>query len=209
MHLYRIPPPLVVPNRHHREVDRYTVAIANNNGRRTDVSGVFCNCFAFVFVCFLFDREKIFRKKKKQKTPFVYGSAGGKSLPPVNPPIMLWGSSPRLDLSAFGTGRGHLRVLIVAAGDARHALQTVAKRYGHSYAKIDVHVYEPVAEMYARQLQQIALALEPVDRISLAFKVTRSSGCRAPGFCLGAPPDVYLFFSAVPPFYKGQTFLMI
>jgi len=84
---------------------------------------------------------------------------------------MYWGSSPRLDLAAYGVGYGHVKILIVSAGDARHTLQTLAKRYRHAYAKIDIYVYEPVVEMYARHVQQIALALEPIDRFSLLFKV--------------------------------------
>jgi len=92
--------------------------------------------------------------------------------------MSIWGSSPCLDLASFGgagTRGGHLRVLVVSAGDARHVLQTLAKRYEWSYSKIDVYVYEPVVEMYARQAQQIALAIEPVDRISLSFKVSSDS----------------------------------
>lgn len=87
--------------------------------------------------------------------------------------MAVWGSSPCLDLAAHGGGggTGRLRILIASPGDARHTLQTLAKRYTHSYAKIDVYVHEPVAEMYGRHVLQIALALEPVDRISLSFKV--------------------------------------
>ncbi|CAI6361685.1 unnamed protein product [Macrosiphum euphorbiae] len=85
---------------------------------------------------------------------------------------MLWGSSPCLDLAAYGeVGDGHLNILIVSAGDTRHLLQTLAKRYKHSYKKISIYVYEPVVDMYARHIQQIALALEPIDRISLSYKV--------------------------------------
>lgn len=84
---------------------------------------------------------------------------------------MFWGSSPSVDLGAYGTGSGHLKVLIVSAGDTRHVLHTLAKRYKYSYAKIDIYVYEPVVELYARHAQQIALALEPIDRISLSYKV--------------------------------------
>ncbi|XP_026804057.1 dynein assembly factor 3, axonemal homolog [Rhopalosiphum maidis] len=85
---------------------------------------------------------------------------------------MLWGSSPCLDLAAYDeVGDGNLNVLIVSAGDTRHLLQTLAKRYKHSYAKICIYVYEPVVDMYARHIQQIALALEPVDRMSLQYKV--------------------------------------
>lgn len=84
---------------------------------------------------------------------------------------MLWGSSPCLDLASYGVGRGSINVLIISAGDSRHVLQTIAKRYRHAYAKINMEIYEPVPEMYARHIQQIALALEPVDRISLSFKV--------------------------------------
>lgn len=85
---------------------------------------------------------------------------------------MLWGSSPCLDLAAYNdVGDGHLNILIVSAGDTRHLLQTLAKRYRHSYKKISIYVYEPVVDMYARQIQQIALALEPIDRISLSYKV--------------------------------------
>lgn len=84
---------------------------------------------------------------------------------------MLWGSSPCLDLADYDVGHGHIKILIVNAGDARHILQTLAKRYNHSYSKIEIYVYEPVIEMYARQIQQIALALEPVDRMSLSYKV--------------------------------------
>jgi len=86
--------------------------------------------------------------------------------------IMLWGSSPCLDLAAYDeVGEGHLNILIVSAGDTRHLLQTLAKRYKHSYTKISIYVYEPVVDMYARQIQQIALALEPIDRVSLSYKV--------------------------------------
>lgn len=84
---------------------------------------------------------------------------------------MFWGSSPCLDLAAYGVGHGLIKILIVNAGDTRHILQTLAKRYRHSYTKIDIYVYEPVVEMYARHVQQIALALEPIDHISLLFKV--------------------------------------
>lgn len=84
---------------------------------------------------------------------------------------MIWGSSPCLDLGAYGVGHGHLKILIICAGDTRHILQTLAKRYKHSYTKIDVYVYEPIVEMYARHIQQIGLALEPIDRISLSYKV--------------------------------------
>lgn len=84
---------------------------------------------------------------------------------------MFWGSSPCLDLAAYGVGNGNIKILIVNAGDTRHILQTLAKRYRHLYTKIDIYVYEPVVEMYARYIQQIALALEPIDRISLLFKV--------------------------------------
>lgn len=84
---------------------------------------------------------------------------------------MLWGSSPSLDLAEHGAGHGHLRILVVSAGDTRHILQTLAKRYKHSYTKIEIYVYEPVVEMYARHILQIALALEPLDRMSLSYKV--------------------------------------
>lgn len=84
---------------------------------------------------------------------------------------MLWGSSPCLDLAAYGVGNGHIKILIISAGDTRHIVQTLAKRYKHSYTKIDIYVYELVVEMYARHIQQIALALEPIDRFSLSFKV--------------------------------------
>jgi dynein assembly factor 3, axonemal len=85
---------------------------------------------------------------------------------------MLWGSSPCLDLAVYDeVGDGNLNVLIVGAGDTRHLLQTLAKRYKHSYSKIRIYVYEPVVDMYARHIQQIALALEPVDRMSLQYKV--------------------------------------
>lgn len=84
---------------------------------------------------------------------------------------MFWGSSPYLDLAAYGPGDGHIKILIISAGDTRHLLQTLAKRYTHSYTKIDIYVYEPIVEMYARHIQQIALALEPIDRISLSYKV--------------------------------------
>lgn len=84
---------------------------------------------------------------------------------------MLWGSSPCLDLAEYGDGHGHLRILVISAGDARHILQTLAKRYKHSYTKIDIYVYEPIIELYARHIQQIALALEPLDRMSLSYKV--------------------------------------
>lgn len=84
---------------------------------------------------------------------------------------MLWGASPCLDLGNYGVGDGHIKILIISSGDARHLLQTLAKRYIHSYSKIDIFVYEPVVEMYARYILQIALALEPIDRISLSYKV--------------------------------------
>jgi len=85
---------------------------------------------------------------------------------------MLWGSSPCLDLAAYDdVGDGYLNILIVSAGDTRHLLQTLAKRYEHPYRKIRFYVYEPVVDMYARHIQQIALALEPIDRISLSYKV--------------------------------------
>lgn len=85
---------------------------------------------------------------------------------------MLWGSSPCLDLAEYvEVGDGHLNILIVSAGDTRHLLQTLAKRYKRSYTKIRIYVYEPIVDMYARHIQQIALALEPVDRMSLSYKV--------------------------------------
>lgn len=84
---------------------------------------------------------------------------------------MLWGSSPYLDLAAYGSNDGHIKILVISAGDTRHLLQTLAKRYTHSYSKIDLYVYEPIVEMYARYIQQIALALEPIDRVSLSYKV--------------------------------------
>lgn len=88
---------------------------------------------------------------------------------------MLWGSSPCLDLADYycddGGDDGHVNILIVSAGDTRHLLQTLAKRYKHARKKICVYVYEPVVDMYARHIQQIALALEPIDRISLSYKV--------------------------------------
>lgn len=84
---------------------------------------------------------------------------------------MYWGSSPCLDLAAYGVGHGHVKILVVCASDARHVLQTLAKRYRHAYTKIDIYVYEPVVELYTRHIQQIALALEPIDRFSLSFKV--------------------------------------
>lgn len=89
---------------------------------------------------------------------------------------MLWGSSPCLDLAEYvEVGDGHLNILIVSAGDTRHLLQTLAKRYKRSYTKIRIYVYEPIVDMYARHIQQIALALEPVDRMSLSYKVLYSS----------------------------------
>jgi len=84
---------------------------------------------------------------------------------------MIWGSSPCLDLATYGIGHGHVKILIISAGDTRHILQTIAKRYKHLYTKIDIYVYEPIVELYARHIQQIALALEPIDRFSLSFKV--------------------------------------
>lgn len=84
---------------------------------------------------------------------------------------MFWGTSPYLDLAAYGFKDEHLKILVINAGDTRHLLQTLAKRYTHSYSKIDIYVYEPIVEIYARHIQQIALALEPIDRISLSNKV--------------------------------------
>ncbi|KAF4518168.1 hypothetical protein B566_EDAN007859 [Ephemera danica] len=86
---------------------------------------------------------------------------------------MSWGHSPALDIqqhiedvSAISEQHA-LNILLVGVNDIRHLLRTIAQAYRHSAGRrLHFYVLESSVESVARQLLQIALALEPADVFS-------------------------------------------
>lgn len=94
--------------------------------------------------------------------------------------INWWGFSPALDLQEIGHGdmcKKHscakpeeLRILLVGAGDLRHILKTVARRYRHSKRKLKFYVVENSLELYVRDILLMMVALEKPDKMGLQEK---------------------------------------
>ncbi|XP_005110757.2 dynein assembly factor 3, axonemal [Aplysia californica] len=94
--------------------------------------------------------------------------------------INFWGFSPALDLQQTGLAEmssklicsipDELHILIVGAGDFRHVLMTVARRYRHSKKKLKFYVVESALELYARDILFTMIALEKQENMGLQDK---------------------------------------
>lgn len=70
---------------------------------------------------------------------------------------MWWGYSPAIDFQNYlvetkGVDIPVLNILVVNGADARHILQTLAKRYEHPSRKINFYVVEPLVDFVAKQM---------------------------------------------------------
>lgn len=97
--------------------------------------------------------------------------------------VNLWGFSPALDLQSVDGGlEAHLagrpvddpvNILCVGAGDCRHVLKTLAHARRHPNGDtrpIHIYVVESAAELVARQLLQLRIALERPEVLGLQEK---------------------------------------
>ncbi|GFN87298.1 dynein assembly factor 3, axonemal-like [Plakobranchus ocellatus] len=94
--------------------------------------------------------------------------------------INWWGFSPALDLQDIGHGEmckklscavpDELHILLVGAGDIRHILKTLARRYRHSKRKLKFYVVENSLELYVRDMLLMMVALEKQSRMGLQEK---------------------------------------
>ncbi|CAG5131124.1 unnamed protein product, partial [Candidula unifasciata] len=94
--------------------------------------------------------------------------------------INWWGFSPALDLQAIGLEPvcdklmcavpDEIHILLVGAGDIRHILKTVARRYRHGQKKIKFYVIESALELYARDMLLMMIALELQKNMGLQDK---------------------------------------
>ncbi|KAK3727693.1 hypothetical protein RRG08_032650 [Elysia crispata] len=94
--------------------------------------------------------------------------------------INWWGFSPALDLQETGYGEmckklscaipDELHVLLIGAGDIRHILKTVARRYRHSKRKLKFYVVENSLELYVRDMLLMMVALEKPNKMGLQEK---------------------------------------
>lgn len=88
---------------------------------------------------------------------------------------MFWGLTPALDLlkeleDHDGNLPEEINILIVGGADARHVLQTVAKRYRHKSPKINFYLAEACVETVAKQLLLLNIALQPDNVLGLEQK---------------------------------------
>ncbi|RUS81999.1 hypothetical protein EGW08_010226 [Elysia chlorotica] len=94
--------------------------------------------------------------------------------------INWWGFSPALDLQETGHAEmckklscaipDELHILLVGAGDIRHILKTVARRYRHSKRKLKFYVVENSLELYVRDMLLMMVALEKPNKMGLQEK---------------------------------------
>ncbi|WAR01530.1 DAAF3-like protein [Mya arenaria] len=92
--------------------------------------------------------------------------------------ITWWGFSPALDFQEIlkGSSGGKtcendpVHILLVGAGDLRHVLLTVARKYRHTPRKLCFHILEGSLELYARDMLFLTIALEPQTRMGLQEK---------------------------------------
>lgn len=88
---------------------------------------------------------------------------------------MFWGLTPCLDLiyqyeEKLSEPPNELNILIVGGADARHILQTLAKRYRHKKTKLNFYVVEACMETTARQILLLYVALQPLEELGLIQK---------------------------------------
>ncbi|KAH3727586.1 hypothetical protein DPMN_053525, partial [Dreissena polymorpha] len=97
--------------------------------------------------------------------------------------ITWWGFSPVLDLQDGHDGHssnvwqgnhkmedGPLHILLVGAGDLRHVLWTISRKYRHKKRKVFFYIVESNLELYARDMLFLTIALEPQKRMGLQEK---------------------------------------
>lgn len=88
---------------------------------------------------------------------------------------MFWGLTPSLDLISqyeekFTEPPDELNILLVGGADARHVLQTLAKRYRHKKVIINFFLAEACMEIVARHILLLYIALQPLDELGLIKK---------------------------------------
>ncbi|KAI5751458.1 hypothetical protein M8J77_007673 [Diaphorina citri] len=88
---------------------------------------------------------------------------------------MWWGYTPAIDFQEYlietkGVEIPVLNILVVYGADARHILQTVAKKYRHPRRKINFYVVEPLVDFVAKQMLLLTAALEPPHVLGLQEK---------------------------------------
>uniref|UniRef100_K1Q0Z4 UPF0470 protein C19orf51-like protein n=1 Tax=Magallana gigas TaxID=29159 RepID=K1Q0Z4_MAGGI len=96
--------------------------------------------------------------------------------------ITWWGFSPAIDLQnpdliTALTGLNidekddeEMRILLVGAGDLRHALTTLARSYRYRKKKFHFYILENALELYARDMLFLSLSLETPKRMGLQEK---------------------------------------
>jgi len=94
--------------------------------------------------------------------------------------ICWWGFSPALDLQHTGLSEmstklacsipGELNILVVGAGDFRHVLLTIARKYRHTKRKLNFFVIESALEIYARDMLFTMIASEKQENMGLQDK---------------------------------------
>uniref|UniRef100_A0A8D8YTG2 Dynein assembly factor 3, axonemal n=1 Tax=Cacopsylla melanoneura TaxID=428564 RepID=A0A8D8YTG2_9HEMI len=89
---------------------------------------------------------------------------------------MWWGYTPAIDLQDYlietkGEEIPVLNILVIYGADARHILQTLAKKYKHPTRKIHFYVIEPLVDFLAKQMLLLTAALEPPQALGLQEKV--------------------------------------
>ncbi len=84
--------------------------------------------------------------------------------------LTLWGFTPWVDLVQFAPGgTDDLQLLVVGAGDVRHALRTLGPLRRHGRRAM-VHSVEPAMELHARTMLLMLLATDPPSAIGLQEK---------------------------------------
>lgn len=88
---------------------------------------------------------------------------------------MFWGFTPCLDLLSQYEEKltqlpEELNILIVGGSDARHILQTLAKRYRHKKVNINIFIAEACMECIARHILLLYIALQPSEELGLIQK---------------------------------------
>lgn len=88
---------------------------------------------------------------------------------------MFWGLTPALDLlqevEKYARYDGQeVNVLLVGCYDARHVLETLAKKYRHERVQINIFLVEGCMESVSRQLLLLSVALEPPEELGLVQK---------------------------------------
>lgn len=94
--------------------------------------------------------------------------------------INWWGFSPALDLQSTGLSEmqsklvcslpDELHILIVGAGDLRHVLLTVARKYRHTQRKLKFYIIENSPDLYARNMLFMMIALLKKESMGLQEK---------------------------------------